>query len=218
MWCHSQRRPDLKYLDLQIIQFSWILFWVTGTVKPRLKCLRLPRKRVWYVRGLLWKLVGNFGSRNYFKFDLLRLWCLSLLDILIVICDVSPRHVVCPLDILILICFYLSQSLCTFQWASSSVSAFLWSYVHHWNRGECSSLKHIETNGDAHPHPHLFLCFSESMYISMSILICFCVSQECMYIIETDKDAHPLRNIEIDGDAHPHLFLCFSKSMYIFNV
>ena len=95
---------------------------------------------------------------------------------------------------------------------------FLRSYVHHRNRGECSSLKHVETDGDAHTHPYLFVCFSESMYISMSILICFCVSQGCMYIIETDEDAHPLRNIETDGDADPHLFLCFSQSMYIFNV
>ena len=36
--------------------------------------LRLPRKRVWYVQGLQWKHVANFGSCNYFKSDLLRPW------------------------------------------------------------------------------------------------------------------------------------------------
>jgi len=45
---------------LQIIQFPWILSWVTGTpcteVKPWLKFSGLPRKRVWYVRGLIWNL------------------------------------------------------------------------------------------------------------------------------------------------------------------
>jgi len=34
----------------------------------------LPRKRVWYLRELPWKLVGTLGSRNYFKSDLLRPW------------------------------------------------------------------------------------------------------------------------------------------------
>jgi len=34
----------------------------------------LPWNCVWYVRGLRWKLVGNFGSRNCVKSDLLRLW------------------------------------------------------------------------------------------------------------------------------------------------
>jgi len=43
-------------------------------VRPFLKSRGLPRKRVWNVRGLLWKLVGNFGSHKYFKHDLLRLW------------------------------------------------------------------------------------------------------------------------------------------------
>jgi len=66
----SRRRPDSKCLDLQIFQLSWILFWMTGTpftqVKIFLKFWGLPRKRVSYVRGLLWKRVGNFGIRNYF--------------------------------------------------------------------------------------------------------------------------------------------------------
>jgi len=45
-----------------------------------------PWKRVWCVRGLLWKLVRNLGSRNYFKSDLLRLlihphtYAITLLD------------------------------------------------------------------------------------------------------------------------------------------
>jgi len=57
---------------------SWILFRVTGTpfsqLKPCLKFWGLPRKRVWFARGLLWKLVGNFGSRKHFKSALLCLW------------------------------------------------------------------------------------------------------------------------------------------------
>jgi len=68
LWCHSPRRSDLKYLDLKIRRFSRLSFALTGTpfihVKPCLKFWGLPRKRVWYVRGLLWKLVWNFGSRN----------------------------------------------------------------------------------------------------------------------------------------------------------
>jgi len=51
---------------------------VKGTPLTHVKiCLNfwgLPRKRVWYVRELPWKHVGNFGSRNYFKSDLLRPW------------------------------------------------------------------------------------------------------------------------------------------------
>ena len=67
--CHdsfSRRRSDLKHLNFQIIQLSWTLFWVSGTpftrLKPYLWFWGLPRKRVSYVRGLLWKLVGNFGQ------------------------------------------------------------------------------------------------------------------------------------------------------------
>ena len=47
------------------------LFYSTQTL---FRIWGLPRKRVWYVRGLLWKLVGNFGSRNYLKSNLLRVW------------------------------------------------------------------------------------------------------------------------------------------------
>jgi len=39
-----------------------------------LKISGLPWKRVWYVWGLPWKLVWKFGSRNYIKSNLLRLW------------------------------------------------------------------------------------------------------------------------------------------------
>ena len=78
IWQSTIRTRGGECLDLQIIQFSWILFWVTGTPfthgKTCLKFWGLPRKRVWYVRALLWKLDGNLGSRNYFKSDLLRLW------------------------------------------------------------------------------------------------------------------------------------------------
>ena len=52
----------------RFVQFCWTLLWLTGTpfthTKAGLKFLGLPRKLVWYVRGLPWKHVGNFGSRN----------------------------------------------------------------------------------------------------------------------------------------------------------
>ena len=61
--------------------FEWRGFWLRGTPFTHMKtCMTiwvLPWKRVWYVRGLPWKLVGNFGIRNYLKSDLLRPWCLS---------------------------------------------------------------------------------------------------------------------------------------------
>jgi len=76
----SRRRSGLKYLDFEIYRFSRCIFWVTGTlfthVKTCSKFWGLPRKRVWYVWGLLWKLVGNFGSGDDTKYDLLRLWIL----------------------------------------------------------------------------------------------------------------------------------------------
>jgi len=52
---------EWRGLCLLTWKFLWI-FWV------------FPWKRVWYVRGLLWKLVGNGGSHYYFKSDLLRPW------------------------------------------------------------------------------------------------------------------------------------------------
>jgi len=59
-YVHSRRRSDLKHLDLQILR-NHKLFEVTGTlfthVKTCLKFWGLPRKRVWYVRGLLWNLL-----------------------------------------------------------------------------------------------------------------------------------------------------------------
>jgi len=75
---HSRRRWDWKSLDLHINTEICSYFWLTGTpsthVKPCLKSWGLPRKRVWYVRGLMWKVIGKFGSRNYFKSNFLRLW------------------------------------------------------------------------------------------------------------------------------------------------
>jgi len=75
---HARRRSDFKYLDLQISQFSWEIFWVTGTpftlVKTCIKIWELPWKRALYVRGLPWKLVEIFGSRSFFKANLLCLW------------------------------------------------------------------------------------------------------------------------------------------------
>ena len=46
-------------------------------VKIRLKSEDFPRKHVWYVRGLQWKQVECFVSRNYLKGDLLRPWYIS---------------------------------------------------------------------------------------------------------------------------------------------
>jgi len=43
-----------------------------------MKIWGLAQKRVWYVRGLPWKHVANFGSRTYFKSDLLRLWYMNI--------------------------------------------------------------------------------------------------------------------------------------------
>jgi len=67
---HSRRRSVLKYLGFQSLRLHRTLFWVTGIpltqVKTCLKFWGLPRKRIWYVRGLLWKLVNvdNFGCRD----------------------------------------------------------------------------------------------------------------------------------------------------------
>jgi len=78
----SRMRSDLKCLDLQIYPISGRIFQVTGTPFTRVKiCFKswgLPWKRVEYVRGLKWQLVGNFGGRNYFESDLLHLWCVNL--------------------------------------------------------------------------------------------------------------------------------------------
>jgi len=89
-------RLSLKYLDLQIVLFSWILFWVTGTaftsMKPWLEFWGLPRKRAWYVRELLWKFVGFFGSRNHVKCVAVR--C-SVLQCVAVCCSVLQCVAVC---------------------------------------------------------------------------------------------------------------------------
>ena len=73
---HSRRTLDLKYLSVQIYQFSGKVFWVTGIPFTQLKtCVELwglPWKYVWCVWELLWKGVRYFGSRDSFKPDLLR--------------------------------------------------------------------------------------------------------------------------------------------------
>ena len=75
---HSRRRSDLKILGSPDYPVFLDLLRVRVTpftrLKPLLTFWGLPRKCVWYVWGLLWKLVGNFGSHNYLKSDLLRLW------------------------------------------------------------------------------------------------------------------------------------------------
>jgi len=73
----SRKRSDLKYLGLQIGQFSCLL-GVTGTpVYSRenfLEFLGNPVKTCLNVTGTQWKFVWNFGSRSYLKSDLLRPW------------------------------------------------------------------------------------------------------------------------------------------------
>ena len=68
IWIEIFGSPDLP--------ISGSIFWRTGSpfthVKSCLKWWGLPWKRVWYVWGLQWKLVVNFGSRDYYKSDLLR--------------------------------------------------------------------------------------------------------------------------------------------------
>ena len=72
----------LNILDLQIIQFFWILFWVTGTPVTHVKpCLINPvwdfgdsRETCLIFMGTPAKTCGNLGSRNYFESDLLCLW------------------------------------------------------------------------------------------------------------------------------------------------
>ena len=75
---HPWRRSDLKHLDLQIGQFSCALFWVTGTpvysLENWFEILGTPVKTCLKVTGTPVKTCWNFGSRNYFKSDLLRLW------------------------------------------------------------------------------------------------------------------------------------------------
>ena len=68
----------LKRFRFSDLRFHLEFFWVTGTpftqVETCSKFWGLPRKRDWYVRGLLWNVVGNFGSRHHFKSDFLRVW------------------------------------------------------------------------------------------------------------------------------------------------
>ena len=72
-WDQTKNTRISRFYD-----FIVVLVWVTGSplthMKPCLKSWGLPSKRVWYVLGLLWKLVGHFGSRNYFQSDFLRVW------------------------------------------------------------------------------------------------------------------------------------------------
>jgi len=78
----SRRRSDFKYLDLEIYRFSRQIFWATGTpftqLKKYLEFQGLSWKRIWCVWGLKRKLVRFFGSRHYWKSDLLRLWVTSI--------------------------------------------------------------------------------------------------------------------------------------------
>jgi len=63
------------------------------TREPRMKIWGLPWKRVWYVRGLPWNLVGNFGSRQYFKSELLRLWRRHVaLCVYVCMCDIPHSY------------------------------------------------------------------------------------------------------------------------------
>jgi len=74
---HSQRRSDLKCLDLHICPlFPDNLLSARDSVYSReilFENLKTSGKTCWI--WLLWKLVGNFGSRNYFMSDL---FCLEI--------------------------------------------------------------------------------------------------------------------------------------------
>jgi len=75
---HSRRRSDFKYFDVQIGYFSCPLFWETGTPvcsrEKGFENLGNPVETCLKITGTQWKLVWNFGSRNYFKSNLLRPW------------------------------------------------------------------------------------------------------------------------------------------------
>jgi len=62
--------PDLSVFLLDLLSDGDSIY----SREQSFELLELPWKYVWYVRGLLWKLVGNFGSRNYHKSDLLQPW------------------------------------------------------------------------------------------------------------------------------------------------
>jgi len=75
---HSRKRLNLKYLHLQIGQFSCPLFWVTGTPVYSREILfeiwGTPVKTCLKVTGTPVKTCWNFGTRTYCMSDLLRLW------------------------------------------------------------------------------------------------------------------------------------------------
>ena len=74
--------PLTEEIRLRIFRTRDLTIWLLDllsdgdsscTIENLCEHLGLPWKRVWYVRGLLWKLVRSFDSRNYFQPDLLRL-------------------------------------------------------------------------------------------------------------------------------------------------
>jgi len=73
---HGRDGPKM-FGSLDLPQF-WVDLSSDGdslySIEICLKFWGLPRKRVWYVRGLLWKLIGNCSSRNYCKSHLPRPW------------------------------------------------------------------------------------------------------------------------------------------------
>jgi len=71
--------------NIWISKLTWgfrVAVWVTGTpftsVKLCFEFWGLLWKLVWMLRGLQWKTVRNFGSRNYLKSHLLHSWYRSL--------------------------------------------------------------------------------------------------------------------------------------------
>jgi len=76
---HSRRRSDLKQRlgspDYPVLQ--GFLLSDVGPVYSRenmFDILGTPVNFFWKLRGLQWKFVSNFGSRNYLKSDLSRPW------------------------------------------------------------------------------------------------------------------------------------------------
>jgi len=78
VYIRSRRRLNLECLNLQIYQFSWQIFWVTGTL---------------FI--LEWKLVWNFGDFCENVFDVYGDSRENLLEILAIGIILSPISSVC---------------------------------------------------------------------------------------------------------------------------
>ena len=71
--CHTSNVGISRSDAFPVFPFEWRAL-TFASVKSCLKSWRLPRNHVLYVRGLPWKLVGIFDSRNHVKSDLVGPW------------------------------------------------------------------------------------------------------------------------------------------------